>query len=297
MKENSFLQYILEILNYPNRFFMIVMIPLLVFVFVMAISPRRDLSKSDSERTNDETKKDDTKDKGSQTPVLSPANYTLYGTITERQGMIFRQKPDGGSEKIDTIPYYTKVKILDAATGPIETFYGKPGRWLKIEYKGTEGWVFGSFVKIDPPRFTKLKATISNASGNLSKTTNYSYEPKNAFDDNLKTLWAVEGSNTDEWIEAEFQNETVISKLEISNGFSSNPKFWKENSRVKELSIECRDGNEASVKAMLYDITFLQDIYLPYLFQCKRIRFTVRSLYTGTKEPDTCITEIKMFKK
>ena len=63
--------------------------------------------------------------------------------------MKFRSKPNINSEKIGFMPYKTQIKILDDSSGSVETLFNKTGRWLKVEYEGKIGWVFGGFVEIE----------------------------------------------------------------------------------------------------------------------------------------------------
>jgi len=60
-------------------------------------------------------------------------------------GLRMRSIPDLKGEKITTIPNHKKVSILEEKEDTIH-ISGKSGKWTKISYNGTEGWVFGGFL-------------------------------------------------------------------------------------------------------------------------------------------------------
>ncbi|MCG8573170.1 MAG: SH3 domain-containing protein, partial [Spirochaetes bacterium] len=72
----------------------------------------------------------------------SAKNYMFINTT---HGLNLREKPTTKSKKITTIPYQSKVILLDE-NGPEETIYEKEGKWVKIQFKKNTGWVFGPFL-------------------------------------------------------------------------------------------------------------------------------------------------------
>lgn len=66
--------------------------------------------------------------------------------MTLKGGLSFRDKPSTKSRQIDLIPTGTKLQILDKEGG-ILIINGQKGRWVKVKYKRTSGWVFSGFLR------------------------------------------------------------------------------------------------------------------------------------------------------
>ncbi len=76
------------------------------------------------------------------------------GTTKFKRGMVIidsatmnmRSKPSLISEIVMRIPANSEVEVMYYDT---ETFFleGKAGKWCKIKYAGTEGWVWGNFIE------------------------------------------------------------------------------------------------------------------------------------------------------
>lgn len=75
-------------------------------------------------------------------------------TISSGRGMVIidsrtlnmRNKPSLSSEILLKIPANSEVEILYYDT---KTYYleGLPGKWCRIKYADTEGWVWGNYIK------------------------------------------------------------------------------------------------------------------------------------------------------
>jgi len=65
--------------------------------------------------------------------------------IDAERGLRMRFTPNLEGERIATIPYNTPVIVIDEEDDII-TISGKNGKWTKVTYNGTEGWVFGGFL-------------------------------------------------------------------------------------------------------------------------------------------------------
>ncbi len=65
--------------------------------------------------------------------------------IIDSETLNMRDKPSLSSSIVLRIPANAEVKIMFYDT---ETYYlnGNAGRWCKINYAGTEGWVWGNFI-------------------------------------------------------------------------------------------------------------------------------------------------------
>jgi len=66
--------------------------------------------------------------------------------IIDSETMNMRSKPSLISEIVMRIPANSEVEVMYYDT---ETFFleDKAGKWCKIKYAGTEGWVWGNFIE------------------------------------------------------------------------------------------------------------------------------------------------------
>lgn len=134
------------------------------------------------------------------------------------------------------------------------------------------------------------------ASSYLPSQGRMNYAPGNCHDLRYNTAW-VEGKPDDgigEWIEYTFPRKNPpLQQIIIANGYVRTRNTWTENSRVKDL--------ELSINGRRYAMLHLKDIYASQTFDVEDIetggrpltlRFTIRSVYPGTKYKDTAISEI-----
>lgn len=134
------------------------------------------------------------------------------------------------------------------------------------------------------------------ASSFLPAQGRMNYVPGNCHDLQYNTAW-VEGKADDgigEWIEYTFPTHNPpLQQIIIVNGYVRTMKTWTENSRVKDL--------ELSINGRRYAMLHLEDVYASQTFDVDDIetggrpltlRFTIRSVYPGTKYKDTAISEI-----
>lgn len=78
---------------------------------------------------------------------------TMYGAA--KSGLIIRSEATVDSAQLGLIPYGSSLTVLEQ-TGDTMTISGKQGRWSRIRYQGTEGWVFGGFLSANqPPKIVK----------------------------------------------------------------------------------------------------------------------------------------------
>ncbi len=66
--------------------------------------------------------------------------------IIESQTLNLRDKPSLNSNILLKIPANSEVEIL---LYDIQTFYleGLPGKWCKVKYADSEGWVWGNYIR------------------------------------------------------------------------------------------------------------------------------------------------------
>lgn len=151
-----------------------------------------------------------------------------------------------------------------------------------------------------------LKKTNLSSTSFLDSSSNYTYEPINAFDFNYQTAWVegVDGYGIGESLTYEFSPEQPrITKIIIANGYIKSRNSYVSNSRAKQLKLYL--NNE------LYAILNLQDVYAEQSFLVSAIgnanradeqalqsapkwelKFEITEVYKGAKFEDTAITEI-----
>ena len=72
----------------------------------------------------------------------------MYGGAPS--GLIIREKPSTDGVRKGIIPFGMQVEVLEQQEQNM-TIQGKSGRWSRIRYQGTEGWVFGGFLLANAP--------------------------------------------------------------------------------------------------------------------------------------------------
>lgn len=68
---------------------------------------------------------------------------TMY--VAANGGLRMRQKPNTTAKRVAIIPDGAKV-ILQEDYGEEIELSGRKGKWVKVEYNGVRGWVFGGFL-------------------------------------------------------------------------------------------------------------------------------------------------------
>jgi len=147
-------------------------------------------------------------------------------------------------------------------------------------------------------------AVVVRASSSLKSSGGNDYGAKCAHDDDLKTAW-VEGSPGDgigEYLEYiltphpdEGRTDRAVMGLTVFNGYRKSPALWKENGRIHRLRLD--------VNGKPYGVITLADTYRYQTVDIGRIalpphgkivlRFTILSVYPGTKYHDTALTELE----
>ena len=141
------------------------------------------------------------------------------------------------------------------------------------------------------------------ASSTLPPQGKYSYDVTNIHDLDYSSAWVegVPGQGIGQWVEYTLPaNNPRITQICVVNGLVVTRKAWTENSRVKDL--------EVTLNGRPLALLHLSDVYAEQWFDVPTIgysdrdhldgleplviRFTIRSVYPGTKYEDTAITEI-----
>jgi uncharacterized protein YgiM (DUF1202 family) len=83
-------------------------------------------------------------------PTFDEPQFPWY--VTSNAGLIMRKSASQKAEKIQTIPYATKLEAGDVGEAENgETISGVIGNWRKVRYKGKEGYVFDGYLDMEKP--------------------------------------------------------------------------------------------------------------------------------------------------
>lgn len=66
--------------------------------------------------------------------------------VTAASGLRMRAKPDQKAPIVDVLSAGAGMTVLDPA-GPEAVIEGKTGRWVRVRYGASEGWVFGGMIR------------------------------------------------------------------------------------------------------------------------------------------------------
>jgi hypothetical protein len=122
----------------------------------------------------------------------------------------------------------------------------------------------------------------------------FNYGPESLFDNADNTAWVegVDGQGIGEWIVVEFDGSRLVKEIHIKNGYMKDPALYQKNSRVKEIKVEFSEREKRSV--VLQDSGAAQSVALPkdQPLKANWVKFTIESVYPGTKWEDTAISEL-----
>ncbi|MCD7971785.1 MAG: Hint domain-containing protein [Candidatus Azobacteroides sp.] len=134
------------------------------------------------------------------------------------------------------------------------------------------------------------------ASSTLASSGKNTYGVDNLWDDDVRTAWVegVKGYGVGEYITFAFpEGSPRATECQIVTGYSKDEKTWKNNSRVKTLSIY-EDDNLISI-VHLKDTRAIQTFPLINHRRDKRamtLKFVITDIYKGDKYEDTAISEL-----
>ena len=66
--------------------------------------------------------------------------------VTAASGLRMRARPDQKAPIVDVLSAGAGMAVLDPA-GPEAVIEGKTGRWVRVRYGASEGWVFGGMIR------------------------------------------------------------------------------------------------------------------------------------------------------
>jgi hypothetical protein len=184
----------------------------------------------------------------------------------------------------------------NALKPPVREFRGVP---VKEDPQEIKEWAEGdSFEDI-------FESVTVRGSSALPASEGKYYDASRVHDYNLDTAW-IEGAKGDgigEYVEYTLRvttdkhpDDAAVMGLMVFNGYRKNRDLWQKNNRIKRLRL--------SVNGKSYGVVTLADSYayqrvkigsikLPPHTQTLVLRFTIESVYPGTKYNDTALTELE----
>jgi hypothetical protein len=82
-------------------------------------------------------------------------NASRNAIVVSENGLILREGHSQKSKAITTLPFKAKVVIINE-NGPEETIDGVKGKWVRVDFHGSYGWVFDGFLEKDKNKISKL---------------------------------------------------------------------------------------------------------------------------------------------
>ena len=144
----------------------------------------------------------------------------------------------------------------------------------------------------------------------LDPQNDNSYEAYNLFDKDPSTTWAV-GAKKFEKFEKETEGHfprmvsistpDLLERLVITNGYAKNNQSWRNNARVKNITIMgCTEGSNLAdnlYSGTLSDTSEPQTVILRKSGRYDYYNLIIEDFYPGDKWNDVCISEIEVFGK
>ncbi len=140
----------------------------------------------------------------------------------------------------------------------------------------------------------QIRPTAAAASSTLRATQTNSYGVTNLLDGDLSTAWneGSDGNGIGEWVQFNFSQDVVLSRVEIANGYQRDDDRYFGNPRVQSLRIEYSNGTSQLVD--LLDSRQLQ-IVIPTREPITSVRFVIVAVYSGAEWDDTALSEVRFY--
>jgi len=148
----------------------------------------------------------------------------------------------------------------------------------------------------EPDVIFSREITVSSSDPGGEKGSSYSADL--AIDGDTETAWNTEGYKG-KWIKFSFSNTEEIVTVGIIPGYDKVLKDdygdrWVNNNRIEEATLKFSDGTEE--KIFFTDERYMQyfDIIPPVSSDFLMIE--INSVYPGSKDNDTCISEVEIYR-
>lgn len=139
-----------------------------------------------------------------------------------------------------------------------------------------------------------LNISNSDCSSILHDSTSINYGSAKAIDGDFSTVWSegVSGYGQGEWLRLDLDSTYTIQKIKIVNGLVNKSNGYYNNNRPKSLTLSFSDGSSQTI--------YLEDDNMGYQLveinpvKSNFVKFTINSVYSGSKYDDTCIADIEI---
>jgi hypothetical protein len=140
----------------------------------------------------------------------------------------------------------------------------------------------------------EIRPTAAAASSTLDPTPTNNYGVTNLLDGDLTTAWneGSDGFGIGEWVQFNFAQEVVLSRIEIANGYQKDDDRYFGNPRVQSLKVEYSNGTSQLVD--LLDDKEMQ-IITPTREPITSVRLVIVSVYPGDEWDDTSLSEVRFY--
>ena len=140
----------------------------------------------------------------------------------------------------------------------------------------------------------QIRPTAAAASSTLEATQTNNYGVTNLLDGDPTTAWneGTDGNGIGEWVQFNFAQDVVLSRIEIANGYQKDDERYVGNPRVQSLKVEYSNGTSQLVD--LLDDEQLQ-IITPTREPITSVRFVIVSVYPGAEWDDTALSEVRFY--
>jgi len=155
--------------------------------------------------------------------------------------------------------------------------------------------VFAAFLLVGTASAVQLQVKEVKASSTLHDSKGRTIEPAQAADGRLSTPWA-EGeasAGLGDWIEFQFGEEVMLSRLELYGGNWDSREFFLRNNRLK--SIQVKFSNGSSQKLELADKMERQVLPLTAPVKTRSVRIVLKEVYPGSTFNDTYLADALFF--
>lgn len=121
----------------------------------------------------------------------------------------------------------------------------------------------------------------------------FTYRPKNLVDTDLNTAWVEgkTGNGEGESLVVELNGQRTVTAIQVMNGYHKNERLFLANNRVRVAELQFSNGETRLIS--LADAPGLQSIDVGKQ-KADWVRFTIKSVYPGTKYKDTAVTEFRV---
>jgi|WetSurMetagenome_2_1015567.scaffolds.fasta_scaffold134016_2 hypothetical protein len=140
----------------------------------------------------------------------------------------------------------------------------------------------------------QIRPTAAAASSTLEPTQTNSYGVTNLLDGDVTTAWneGSDGNGIGEWVQFNFSQDVVLSRIEIANGYQKDDDRFSGNPRVQSIKVEYSNGTSQLVD--LLDSKEMQ-IITPTRQPITSLRIVIVSVYPGTEWDDTALSEVRFW--